>query len=214
MDLLVASNVALAVFTGVYVYLTHRLLQESCIARREMQRARVVADIEAEGSMFYLVVRNLGYGPALDLELRIDPEITRYDGRVVSSLAIAALGVNQVRKYPIDVSHKFFDGSKCLQYTLTLTYRDPVVGRVSTSYRLDLESFRQTIVEPPPLRRSAKRLADTLEKIESHLRRVADKLRIVLDGKGIGEVLAKGLEGTGDDRGHSPPTAEEPLSRS
>ena len=61
--------------TVIYVIFTYRLLRETATARKLQRQPYIIADLEISGIVLKMVVKNIGNNPALNVQVKVEPEI-------------------------------------------------------------------------------------------------------------------------------------------
>jgi hypothetical protein len=138
----------LVLVTAVYVYLTHRLVDEAHKSRIAAAQAHVGADVEMEKRIYWFTVRSFGRSPARDIEITIDPPMAlKYgnDNKPLASISYSGLGVDQVRNYIIGATHEFWGSDRAREYTVVTQWTCPVSGRHEQRHRIDMNSFRDNV---------------------------------------------------------------------
>lgn len=187
------GNAVLAGVTASYVVLTYRLLVEARDARLDSLGSYVVADVESVGPVLHFVIRNIGRGPATNIEVKANPPIVNQQGKDLTGYGpFAGLGPFQERRYFFYVGMALFDENSNvpLHYSVTVRYQDVVSGkRREHVFELDLESYRGTLVSRKP--------EETIAKAVEDIARESSKVRWALER--MSRHLAQSRESTNED---------------
>lgn len=130
------------VLTGYYVFLTGRLVQQAILSQGHVLRAQeaefrpyVIADIEFEGILGSLVIKNVGRLPAQNVRIKFDPEIiatSRMDGTVYNlteqllSEPIAFFPPGKVQRSNLGPAEEFLDPDEPWVFNVPFHTHGPV----------------------------------------------------------------------------------------
>ena len=175
---------ALAILTGVYVWLTHRLLE----AQTDPNVVLSVSDDEARPSVLILVVENIGRGMAYDVrfdlpegfpyrawgmeEKSAEPPKELKVGPLVNGIPALAPGGRRILTWGQYGGLKKAIGDRVL--SVTVRFKKGTRDMSPVVCKLDIESFAGTdAVDRDGARQSAKaleKIGDTLARLERQWR--------------------------------------------
>lgn len=176
-------SVTLVLITSRYAISAHEQAEASKAMAYEMKLTRemqttpsIVAYFDNPRSILLdLVVKNIGYGIAKDVRLKIDPPLLDHNGRDIAGLSLFKKGIDffrpgqEVRQF-VDVSTPFFskNSQRPLEYNLTVLYSNIGGGPVSAQIiPLDLSVYRNL----PPHRES------DIDRLTEEVKNLAEKLK-------------------------------------
>ena len=131
-----------------------RMADEMKLAREAETMPSVIAYFDNPHSILLdLVVKNIGYGVAKDVKLKIDPPLCDYKDRNIAELSLFKSGIGffppgREFRQIVGVSSQFFgEGSqRPLEYNLTVSYYDVQGNPVPTQIiSLDLSAYRNLL---------------------------------------------------------------------
>lgn len=172
--------IALVAITLVYAISTHEQAQEMKLNREMQTTPSIIAYFDnPRSTLLDLVVKNIGYGAAKDVRLKIEPPLYDHKERDVAELSLFKRGI---RFFPpgrefhqiVGGSTSFFgEGSqRPLEYNLTVSYSDvagnPVPAQIiplDVSVYRDLPIQRESDIDR--LAKEVKNLAEELERIKA-----------------------------------------------
>jgi len=130
------------VFTGIYVWLTHQLLQEARNARLESDRSEVTADVVSVETLFMFRVKNIGKRPAVNVETKTDQPILNLNGEEMKGFRkISGLGPGEERRYIMTVAHRYFQEERPRTIIADISWEDAVLGTLTRQAVIDMESY-------------------------------------------------------------------------
>lgn len=136
--LFINSNSALwsflaTVATVIYVIFTYSLLRETATARKLQSKPYIIADLEITGFVLKMVVKNIGNNPALNVKVKVDPEINN----PFVNLDFLAPGreITNVIRYITIRGENVSDNSK---YSFEIFYEDPYKEKYTHKYSVDI----------------------------------------------------------------------------
>jgi hypothetical protein len=156
--------------------LAWRQIRESRELRELQTRPYVIVDFEFRRSLVYIVVKNIGTTPALDVSIKFDKPLrtssaTRLDVNEASvfKAPIAMLAPGRAIRVVFDVSHQFFAEDLPRSYTATVTYRDHARKRpyADPPYVLDMSQYQHSALDPeglPELVGAVTKMRDEMHK--------------------------------------------------
>ena len=139
--LIAISSFVLAVTTFIYVILTSRLVLENKKTREVLNAPKVFAVIEPfpeRASLVEIVIKNIGFGPAFNIIIKVEPDFMCYSGKkLLSEHSFVKRGISYL--VPGDEFRHFLNEASDMKkeeietiYKGSLTYRD-VYGKVYSS---------------------------------------------------------------------------------
>lgn len=182
-SILVVANIILVIVTAVYVFLTWRTVGEMRKARESELEAHLVASLEPWSAQYARIcIRNIGGGPALNVELTLSvlPQVAQLQ-RVWQHPAIWP-GNSEFFLLP---SQKSDDGAAPTLFRIADQYEDLVVavkwysllGKLSQKTSVfNLKSQAQgwanagNLIHVQSTEESLKKLAESVDKVEYNLR--------------------------------------------
>lgn len=113
----------------------------------ERPRPEVILDFAFEGGLLYVVFRNIGTRPALNVRTRVTPPVKGLGGtQELSSLAIFEniefFAPGKEIRFLLDSSAAYFDRKEPAAVTAQLDYRDAEGTPYKTLVRHNLEIYR------------------------------------------------------------------------
>jgi len=104
----IGASLILAILTGIYVYLTKKILYEMKKARKEEKKPYIVIDVDIPRvPIFNLIMKNIGTGPAKNVEVKFDPDIyLPHEGVKLSELPL----FQRIKYFSPGKEHKLFLG--------------------------------------------------------------------------------------------------------
>jgi hypothetical protein len=191
---LVLLTGALVLVTGAYVWLTHKLVLEARETRRASLASQLVVEIEPQGVLLNLVIRNVGRSPATDISISYNPPLLGHEGvELPSASNMAGLGPGQQRVFLIDVSFRYFGAGRPPVYRASARWADAISGLHSQQFVLDVESFRGTLLQSDENDKTVKEL----HSIGSELKEIHRQLPDLRDwSAGDGRPVYIGLLGS------------------
>jgi hypothetical protein len=114
----------------------------------ERSRPEVIVDLDFERGLLFLVVRNIGERPALDVATTFDRKLVGLGGsKEVSALPlfrnIAFLAPAKEIRTLLDSAGSWFARRRATKITARVTYRDPDGKEYAGTMRHDLEIYRE-----------------------------------------------------------------------
>ena len=175
--------VTLVSITWQYAISAHEQAEASKTMAYEMKLTRemqtmpcIIAYFDNPRSILLdLVVKNIGYGAAKDVRLKIDPPLLDHKERDIAELSLFKRGVDffppgQEFRQIVGVSTSFFskDTQRPLEYDLTVSYSDVFGNPVSSQIiRLDLSVYRDL-----PIHRES-----DIDRLTKEVKNLAEKLK-------------------------------------
>jgi len=154
-----------------------RKMAEQMKLSREMQTMpSIIAYFDNPRSILIdLVIKNVGYGPAKDVSLRINPPLLDDRDRDINELSLFKSGINffppnREFRQLVGIAHQFFDkeSQRPLEYDLTVSYSDAVGNLIHPQIiPLDLSVYRDL---PIARQSDIDRLTEEVKKITQELR--------------------------------------------
>lgn len=139
---IVTTTVLLAVFTGMYVYLTLRLLRENEASRKALSQSEIFVTVTVKRSTFFLTVNNSGKMPARDISATFDPpfKLAHPRDHLLSHVQYVGLEPGQSRHYLLEKGL-----TTPRQYNVTIQWECILSGRRDITYPIDLDSWNHTV---------------------------------------------------------------------
>jgi hypothetical protein len=114
----------------------------------ETRRPEVIVDVDFDRGLLYLVVRNIGARPALEVATRFDRKLVGLGGRRdVGALPlfrnIAFLAPGREIRTLLDSTASWFARKRATKITARVTYRDPEGEEYRGTMAHDLEIYRE-----------------------------------------------------------------------
>lgn len=154
-----------------------RNMAEQMKLSREMQTMpSIIAYFDNPRSILIdLVIKNVGYGPAKDVSLRINPPLLDNRDRDINELSLFKSGINffppnREFRQLVGAAPQFFDkkSQRPLEYDLTVSYSDAVGNPTHPqTIPLDLSVYRDL---PIARQSDVDRLTEEVKKITQELR--------------------------------------------
>ena len=177
--------VTLVSITWRYAISAHEQAEASKTMAYEMKLSRemqtvpcIIAYFDNPRSILLdLVVKNIGYGAARDVRLKIDPPLLDHKERDIAELSLFKKGVDffppgKEFRQIVGVSGSFFgEGSqRALEYNLTISYSDAKGDSATQIIPLDLSVYRNLPIHRESdidrLAKEVKNLAETLKDLK------------------------------------------------
>ena len=176
--------------TVVYVVFTYRLLRETATARKLQRQPYIIADLEISGIVLKMVVKNIGNNPALNVQVKVVPEIDN----PFFNIDFFAPGreISNVIKYITRSDAKIPDNSK---YSFEILYEDSYKEKYHHKYSIDIsplinstnykESDNKGIVDKldkllskfDDLKGELHKISDSSSKQADYLKEIKSKLK-------------------------------------
>ena len=141
----------LVIVTTQYAMSTHKMAEEMELTRKTQNKPSLIAYFDNPQSILLeLVVKNIGYGIAKDVKLKIEPSLYDHKERDIATLSLFKRGIsncppNREFHQIVGTSKQFFsEGSnRPLEYNLTISYSDIEGSNISEQIiPLDLSVYR------------------------------------------------------------------------
>lgn len=141
----------LVLVTTQYAVSTNKMAKEMELTRKIQFSPSIIAYIDNPQSILLdLVVKNIGYGTAKDVALRIEPTMYDHNERDIAELSLFKQGIKQLppnREFRqiIGTSTQYFskDSKRPLEYRLTISYSDIEGDKIPEQIiPLDLSVYR------------------------------------------------------------------------
>lgn len=131
----------LAIITLIYVILTRKLVLENKKTREVLNAPKVITVIEPSperASLVEMVLKNIGFGPAFNIVIKVEPDLFCYSGKkLLSEHSFVKRGISYLA--PGDKFRHFLNEASDMKkeeietiYKGSLTYKD-VYGKVYNS---------------------------------------------------------------------------------
>ncbi len=154
-----------------------KMAKEMELARKMQNKPSLIAYFDnPQSNLLDLVIKNIGYGIAKDVKLKIVPPLDDHNNRDISELSLFKQGIsffppNREFRQIIGVSTQFFgeDAQRPLEYNLTISYSD-VEGNSIPDHiiPLDLSVYRNLpIHRDSDIDKLTKEVANIARKIKS-----------------------------------------------
>jgi hypothetical protein len=166
----------LVFITAQYAISTQRMVEEMKLTREAQTKPAIIAYFDNPQSVLLdLVIKNIGYGAARDVRLKIMPLLYDHRERDISELSLFKKGIaffppNREFRQIIGTTLQYFkEGStRSLDYELTISYRN-AEGKEMPPYivTLDLAVYRDL-----PIARES-----DMDRLTKEVKNLADKLR-------------------------------------
>lgn len=177
--LIAISSFILTIITLIYVILTSKLVLENKKMREVLNAPKVIAVIEPfpeRASMVEMVLKNIGFRPAFNIVIRVEPDLMCYSGKkLLSEHSFAKRGISYLA--PGDEFRHFLneasDMSKQEQETIykgSVTYTDALRKVYSSNFAIDFSARDDTRF----IGRKNK-LEESLKKIQEDIHALAKK---------------------------------------
>jgi hypothetical protein len=173
------SGAILAITTLVYAIITGRMLYETKRMRESQTEPFVFINVQpAEGARFilYMVIQNIGPGPAYNLKLKVEPDIQMRPGRYLSEINLIKQGFRYLapnQRLECIVAHSIEEAQKKEKtlYEATVTYQNKNKKHYEETFVLDFtEYFGMLYSETDPY----KGIIDKLDAIHKDIDKVID----------------------------------------
>ncbi len=172
----------LVIITGIYAYLTYRILQANCdsVAAMKAQieaatRPYVHFDLVLQGPLVEASLRNAGVTAALDVTITTTPPLrvairgeTRPSRLTAASLALLAPG-RELREF-IGRIGDVRSLTNSLSFATWVSYRDAGGRTYREEFPVDLTGlFEMPYIDRPQVGKELRNIADTLKEIHQSL---------------------------------------------
>lgn len=148
---LVLVTLIYAIFTREQAEASKRMAEEVKLTREVQTTPSIIAYFDnPQSTLLDLVVKNIGYGAAKDVRLKIDPPLHDHKERDIAELSLLKRGIdffppNREFRQIVGVSQQFFDkdSQRPLEYNLAVEYSDVSGNHVPIQIiPLDLSVYR------------------------------------------------------------------------
>jgi hypothetical protein len=153
-----------------------KMAEEMELTRKLQNKPSLIAYFDnPRSTLLDLVVKNIGYGIAKDVVLKISPPLLDHNNRDISKLSLFKQGIsffppNREFRQIIGFTTQYFnkDSNRPLEYDLTLSYRDIDGNQIPDHIvRLDLSVYRDL-----PIHRES-----DIEKLTKEIANLASKIK-------------------------------------
>lgn len=174
---LVITTIIYASITGVYAFITRRMLKETKIMRESQTEPFVFINLQPLERVRFLkniVIQNIGPGPAYDVRFKIEPDIVLSRDQKLSEINMMKQGFkylapNQRIECLIASSMELANKKEKVLYELTVTYQNKSEKHYEATYVLDFtEYFGMQYTDDDPY----KGIVDKLEAIHGDIDKV------------------------------------------
>jgi len=170
-------TIFLVIITGVYVYLTWRLVQENKKSREELNSPKVIAIIDPyKVRLVELVIKNIGLIPAYNIFLKIEPDFfcqstkKLFSEHIFVKKGILYLAPNEEFRHYLNLVSEMIKDGKEIIYKGILTYTD-ILGKEYSS-----KFFFEPLIKADTVFVGRKdELIETLKKIEEDFQKLLKK---------------------------------------
>ncbi len=134
-----------------------KMVEEMELTRKMQNKPSLIAYFDNPQSILLdLVIKNIGYGIAKDVKLKIDPPLCDHKNRDISELSLFKQGIsffppNREFRHILGVSTQFFgeDAKRPLEYNLTMSYSDVEGNHIPDHIiPLDISVYRNLPAHP------------------------------------------------------------------
>jgi hypothetical protein len=167
----------LAVSTGIYAYLTWRMVNETKRMREIQSEPNISIYFKSKEEyigLIDLVIKNIGLGPAFNIDFKVNPDFKYTDNKNISELNLFKNGLNHLapnqeiifflNSLPIILEQKL-----PLSFDITVNYENVMKKKFQNTYNIDLlEIMGLRRAGEPPL----KKISDQLEKINNEIKKM------------------------------------------
>ena len=167
----------LAIITGIYAYLTWRMVKETKRMREIQSEPNISIFYRSKEeyiSLIDIVIKNIGQGPAHNLKFEVNPDFKYSDEKNISELNLFKRGLknlppNQELVFFLNSLVAMLDKKLCLSFDMIVKYEDASGKKFKSIYNIDLsEVMGLRHVGEPPL----KKIADQAEKLVNEIRKL------------------------------------------
>ena len=153
-----------------------KMAKEMELTRKMQNKPSLIAYFDNPQSILLdLVIKNIGYGIAKDVKLKITPQLLDHNTRDIAELSLFKQGItyfppNREFRQIIGVTTQFFgkDSKRPLEYDLTISYGDVEGNHILDEIiHLDLSVYRDL-----PIHRES-----DIDKLTREVARIADKIK-------------------------------------
>jgi hypothetical protein len=175
-----------AISTAVYAILTWRLVTETKEMRKAQTEPKVSIHMQPDEStrgIFYLIIENIGMGPAYNITFKLDNDIERAPGYFLSKNGFFEKGISFLpphQRYSILFTTWLVDYENKInsEANIEVKYRDCSGFEYSDHYSIDLSLFKDLIRSANS---SQDAIAKSLENIHQDIANIMrgwDKLHV------------------------------------
>ena len=166
------STLILAILTFIYVRATREMVEEMRETRLAQYRPQVFVDIETDGSLILVVLRNGGPLAAYDVHVSFDPPLSGQI-KLSGTYDLGELAMFKNTKYLAPqrrIPATFWSGPHFFEQDLTrvyqayIQYRDENNREFSEICMLDFEGLRDSPVDDNPIADAIKELTKAVTK--------------------------------------------------
>lgn len=167
----------LAIITGVYAFLTWRMVKETKRMREIQSEPNISIYFKSKDeyiSLIDLVIKNIGQGPAFKISLRVDPDFKYRDQKNISELNLFKKGIHHLApgqqiEFFLNSLVGMIDKKLCMNFDITVNYQNATGKEFQRTYNIDLsEIIGLRRVGDPPL----KKISDQLEKMKEAMEKM------------------------------------------
>jgi len=175
-SILAILTLALVIITGIYVHLTRKMVKETRIMREIQSEPNISIYYKSEEhiGLIDIVIKNIGQGPAFNIQFEVDPDFKYTEKKNISELNLFKIGLkylapNQEITFFLNSLVAIMEKKLCMNFDLTVKYSNAAGKSLQNTYNIDLsEILGLRHVGEPPL----KKIGDQLEKINNEIKKM------------------------------------------
>ncbi len=176
-SILTILTFALAVATGVYAFLTWRMVRETKRLREIQSEPNISIYFKSKEEyigLIDLIIRNIGQGPAFNIKFTVSPDFKYTDQKNISELNLFKNGVHHLAPgqqivFFLNSLVVMIDKKLCMNFDVAANYENAVRKKYQNTYNIDLsEIVGLRRVGEPPLRK----ISDHLEKMKEAMEKM------------------------------------------
>jgi len=162
-------TLVLAVITGIYAFLTWRMVKETKRMREIQSEPNISIYFKSKEEyigLIDLIIENIGQGPAFNIKLVVNPDFKYSNQKNISELNLFKNGMHhlapgqQIKFFLNSLAAMMAKG--CMNFDVIVNYENFASKKFKRTFNIDLsEIMGLRRVGDPPL----KRISDQLEKI-------------------------------------------------
>lgn len=182
MDFIIVSNILLAIFTGIYVILTRKLVLETKRAREEQSKPNISIYVEQNGYNIDLIIKSIGSEDAFDLEFDIDPEFKNMHDTPLCELIPLKKGLSYLApgkeiKIILTIFGRLVEYKDKI-YIITVRYKDRLGKHYQKRFPIDFSGFMHPIHIP---KSDMTKISENIEKISKDVAKIAERYIVMTE---------------------------------
>ncbi len=176
-SVLVILTLVLAVITGIYAFLTWRMVKETKRMREIQSEPNISIYFKSKEEyigLIDLIIKNIGQGPAFNIKFTVNPDFKYTDQKNISELNLFKNGVHHLapgQQIVIFLNSLvvMIDKKLCMNFDVTVNYVNSARKKFQNTYNIDLSEIvgLRRVGEPP-----LKKISDQLEKMKEAMEKM------------------------------------------